>query len=321
MNSFKIKKDKIQLLVKKYAREKLGYQDILVVPKDFLEETIGGGRIIMSKKLQKCDVVFAFVHSGTKLVDKKFSDQIKIANTTKTAKLIFDNYDLGTPYIASKLLKYTKIIKRSAFIYYDLTRVVGDPNRLKRKDQFPDQQFRGESLFSQKTDKNLLGRVYIDKFFDGVLEFLQEKRPKFVYWIHTYDEYGGGKATTIDNSKGKRPVGMIFQKYRFKKEAFGRYKNKNSSADFNLLEDKHIDVIQKIIKDQFRDKIYLKGEKIDFPVDFPYQSPIMLPGLVKFEFPNIFQVTTEYRKDLVAKEKINTVVSSILEITNQILKL
>ena len=303
MSSFYTEKDllKFEQLARKKTTEvysvstDLRFDDSLVIEDN---EIFTHFRIKSSYETRD-DVLYLFPHTGFDLPRGKFSDWLNLENKREVVDSMILNRDAGTTYVLNSLLRYIRDLPFSySIIYPKLNRNVIDFNRLKLDEQIPDVPFSGISLWKKGVDKQEIVNTFVNPFLEYLEAYIKSYKPRFILQPHTYDEYSGKSngSNKHDIHNGKRPTNMIFNRYKFDKEAVGDYGDKNLSMDFELLTPLQIEVIQNI-QLRYTNLIPFLNEEAKVTVDFPYVSPVQLCGLIKLwtDSPHLI---LENRKDL-----------------------
>lgn len=209
---------------REYSQQKLGRVDQLVIPETVETIEKQWGYLFLPKDSQKIDTLVIFVHSGIRVPDG-FDNLLNVGTPEAVANLaeaIILNVDLGGSLVASRVLQQLAEHPTAAVVWYDYTRVVGDPNRVALDEQVPNRAFRGESPWSSEAPDALARKPLVDAtvqlFFADLLTLLKDYQPKVVISPHTYDPVGGGivSSSIIDTlGNSLRPAGVIFQENTF----------------------------------------------------------------------------------------------------------
>jgi hypothetical protein len=181
-----------------------------------------------------------------------------------------------------------------------------------------DQAYRGDSLWKPAVEKEVIGEKLIDPLFAAIEKFVKERNPKFLFYMHSYDRFGGGKASGgHEKNSGflERPPSMIFNHHHLTEDALGIYGDQQN-IELDLLTKEQVEIIQQVQFEQLATLKPLQGQKFEVPVDYPYASPRQFPLLASTYFTGP-QLVLEYRKDLF-RTGMEEIMESVGLITNQI---
>lgn len=208
----------------RFTKEKVGRVDELTIPSTITVLEKQWGYLFLPKEAGAIDTLVVFVHSGIR-VPEGFDNLLNIGTPEDIANLaesILLNVDLGGALVASRVLQQLNDNPSTAVLWYDYTRVVGDPNRIALDEQLPHKAFRGESPWTSEADtpekRKPLADATILPFFADLTQIIEQHNPKLIVSPHTYDPVGGGVvSSSIIDTMGNslRPAGMIFQENTF----------------------------------------------------------------------------------------------------------
>lgn len=315
MNNIEQIESNLNLLEKKgqlYSKESIELIENWVISKS--TETIGISEEITAENLEKdygyykvfgnssdknIDVLFIVLHGGL-LLPHQFHNFFGFTRWKSIAQSILQNHDVGIRWLTNQFIQNLKTSEyKYKIIFYNYSRIGTDVNRLFVEDQIVDSPYRGEGLWSSSTNKTEISSIMVDPFFSRVEEIIKSTNPKFIVHPHTYDTFGGGKASSgheID-SQNKRPASMIFNYYnQYRGRAFGKYHPEKNARFYFLNNEKNIEKVINIQK-AFLSKIPNLEEEVEVTVDYPYVSPPQLPGLLR-TYTKAPQLIVENRKDL-----------------------
>lgn len=279
------------------------FQDTLVIPENLQVETGVSYNIYYQGDLEDTEVLYIFNHSGLE-VPEQFSNFL-IADQEELANTIYLNHDIGTRYLASELLdKLSKGLNDYdyAVVIFNYSRVVIDSNRLQIAEQLVNTPYRGESIWAKTEGREVISQELISPFFHKVTELAQLPKLKLVFYPHSMDEYGGGKASgghEIAGNGDRRPPTMIFREYKFDSYPYGDY-GEDRQVDFDLVSREQVISIQEVHNQHLEKISQGTGEEAYTEVDYPYVSPRQLCGLVSKYFAGP-QLVLDVRKDLFGK--------------------
>jgi hypothetical protein len=301
------------------TKSEFGFVDDLIIPSDLKVKKIGGGRFITRPRQRSADTIYVFLHTGISL-DLEFAKFLKLDNWWNIADTVYENYDRGGRALATELLEEMSEDKNCnyAIAVFDISRVLCDANRITREEQVVHQSYKGVPVWECESDKEAIGKRLADPFVFEFEKFTKKMNPKFIFFVHTYDHFGGGKPSgkhEIVTGFLERPFSMVFNHHKLDKKAYGIYLKKQK-AEVDLLSSKHIDIVQFTQKKHLSKIRSVNGNKIEVPVDYPYASPRQLPILVSSYFKGP-QLVLEFRKDLF-RYGFENIMDSIKEITKLI---
>ncbi len=209
------------------TRTKLGRLDELVIPSECNVEVKEWGYVFFPQNAEKIDTLIIFVHSGIRVPDG-FDNLLNIGSPEAIADFVETvvlNVDLGGGLVASNLLAQLNENPSTALVWYDYTRITGDPNRVFLEEQLPDKPFRGATPWSTEAQTVVsrapIVEATIAPFFSDLLDLTKQYQPRLIISPHTYDPLGGGfVSASITDTFGEtlRPAGMIFQENTYAPE-------------------------------------------------------------------------------------------------------
>lgn len=275
-------------------------------------------------KSGKIQTLFVFNHTG-KEIPWQYKDYFVTEDEDRLRKVIDANHDFGTEVVMERLKSIAEENPELGWkvMFFPVSRVFADSNRLERHEQIVDQPYRGEGVWNQDVDKDKVGAELIDPFMAEFERTLQENPIKFIFYIHSMDEFGGGQASgshEVAQKGARRPESMIFNKYAFKTRPYGMYgpEGEDGEVDFNLLTENQIRTIERIHANHLRKIPGLETEHIDIPIDYPYISPRQVCGLASRYFDGP-QLVIDIRKDLFV-DGAECIANSVVEIAHVITK-
>ncbi len=314
---------KLPKLVMNKIKKEYGVDESLVIPSQGLEiRETDYYYYFQPKGVDKVDLLYVYNHSGLE-VDCKIADQFSSdVDFEDMIDAVAHNHDIGSRFVASQTLMRMaegSLAVNAGLLFYKLSRVVADSNRLERKEQFVSTPYRGKGVWDENVDSDLLGKEVLDSFFAEFEELVKQDSLKFIFYMHTMDEFGGGRASgghEVGKNGDRRPESMIFDHYQFKDHPYGRY-GADGEVDFHLLSENQIRTVQRIHR-QYLNPIVKKSEspdhEVDIPTDYPYVSPRQLCGLASKNFAGP-QLVLDVRKDLFSKPGgALAIAESVLEI-------
>lgn len=298
--------------------EEFGFYDELILPSssnlDILEA--GGGLFIKQKGAENVETVYVFLHHGIDL-DLELMRYFKQDNWFQLVDTIYQNADRGTRWMATELLAELEsgdelhVEGGFAVALYNISRVMADGNRITREEQVVLNPYKGESVWKDELlqgnseggleqVREEVGAKLVDPFVQLLRDQVRELKPKFLFYPHTYDRYGGGNASGgHERNDGvlERPPSMMIVNHFREEKAHGIYGPEDASLEVDFISKKQIEFIQEMQKELLGGIRDLAGKQLEIPVDYPYHNPLQLPMALWQDFKGP-QLVLEYRKDL-----------------------
>lgn len=277
------------------------------------------------KKTNGFHTLIVFNHTGRE-IPWHLKEHFASTDEAWLRESIDANHDLGTEYIYEGLQeKWGGENGEKAgvkLVYYPFSRVFADSNRTLRESQIVDEPYRSHGVWKKGVDKEMLGKELLDPFYAEFAQILQENDIKFIFYVHSMDEFGGGVASDgHEQGRGeRRPESMLSKVYKFADMAAGIYGPADAAADRNLLTDDQIQKIQQIHSkhiQQIPGYENVELNQINIPTDYPYIAPRMLCGVAMQYFDGP-QLVIDIRKDLFQNGS-EQMLSSVIEMTESML--
>lgn len=279
-----------------HTQEIVGRPDVLTIPNTVTTIQKDWGSIFFAKEYETIDTFIIFVHGGIR-VPTGFEHLIAvetIQSIDSLATTILLNVDLGSALMASNVLTHLHNHPEIGVIWYDYTRVVGDPNRTKLADQLPDQPYKGANPWTadaatpQLRQEILASTLY--PFFSDLEQLIELHKPRVIISPHTYDTTSGGNTTVgvkdLITAGELRPAGMIFQENT----------SDEPGTDFTLLPKEKLAQIQEMYQQTLGELSTLQYQAIEVGIDYPYMAPVVLSVWLK-KLQDAHHLMFEVRKD------------------------
>lgn len=254
--------------------EKYGFSDVM--EKFMLEQhkgihyRKGGGFFWGNNPNEEYDFIHIVPHGGAK-VPRWCLDLFKHLTEKQLAHLIVDNNDTCTTEIAKELIRSLPNRKENIGIaYFDVSRILIDANRGRKKDQVNGKLYKGNHGVLPKTMNTVSDRLRND-FLNAWLKEINRliiKNPNALIFHHHSFDIRGAQSLLHDRKPFElRPVSQFFYKKPINRPLGGPQEYHGGFMGMDELYE-----IRKIAAHYLED---LQGEQVKVQIDTPLIAPIM----------------------------------------------